>query len=183
MSNGIKFSVGLIIVILFLNGCTIVKNNQSNQTLAMKEMELFITCNFFEMTKSGEAIKQIEELKRQGLVEPIRNTRGFQFRVVGELNLLGLQPVYIGHVHGEHIGPFARFDVDLKTVVSSIKTRGAKLVKHVSNSGQILYLGERQGYWRLIVVPISRDLLQQECSPLPYSSVDTTLVQCIYQGP
>ncbi|MCG8032695.1 MAG: hypothetical protein JAZ17_15175 [Candidatus Thiodiazotropha endolucinida] len=67
MSNGIKFSVGLIIVILFLNGCTIVKNNQSNQTLAMKEMELFITCNFFEMTKSGEAIKQIEELKRQGL--------------------------------------------------------------------------------------------------------------------
>ncbi|MEW8001033.1 MAG: hypothetical protein AB2777_16420 [Candidatus Thiodiazotropha endolucinida] len=61
MSNGIIFFAGLGIVILFLNGCTTVKNSQSTQTQAMKELEQFITCNFFEMTKSGEAIKQIEE--------------------------------------------------------------------------------------------------------------------------
>ncbi|PVV10479.1 MAG: hypothetical protein B6D77_08480 [gamma proteobacterium symbiont of Ctena orbiculata] len=149
----------------------------------MKEMEQFITCNFFEMNKSGEAFKQIEEFKQQGLVEPIRNTRGFQFRVVGELDLLGLQPAYIGHVHGEHIGPFARFDEDYKAVVSSIEARDIKLVKQVSKSGHILYLGEKQGYWRLIVIPIPLDILQQERSPLPSSSVDSTLVQCIYQGP
>ncbi|ODJ88926.1 hypothetical protein CODIS_10250 [Candidatus Thiodiazotropha endolucinida] len=41
MSNGIKFSVGLIIVILLLNGCTTVKNNQSNQTLYL-QLEAYI---------------------------------------------------------------------------------------------------------------------------------------------
>lgn len=183
MSNRIIIATGLLIIMLLSNGCETIKTRKSNQTQAMREMEQFITCNFFELNNSGEAVEQIAEFERQELVEQIGRSRGFQYRVVGELDLLGLQPDYIGHMYGSNMGPFARFEEDDKTVVSNIKARGTKLDKLESATGRIYFTGEKKGYWRLVVIPISRDVLEENCPPLPRSDVDSTLVQCVYQGP
>ncbi|MCU7864318.1 MAG: hypothetical protein KZQ92_10115 [Candidatus Thiodiazotropha sp. (ex Lucinoma borealis)] len=175
--------IGLMINLLLSSGCTSVAAIQADQPKIVRDLEKILTCNYYPADKYGEAITQIEQLKQQGIVKPVKHSRGFKYHIVGELDLFGLRPVQIGHVFGLHIGPFAVFEEDVETLVEMITDRGTNLVKQNSESDLALYLGEWKGYWQLMVFTLSKKFAFHENSSIPYSAVDTTLVQCVYQGP
>ncbi|MCU7890388.1 MAG: hypothetical protein KZQ78_01760 [Candidatus Thiodiazotropha sp. (ex Ustalcina ferruginea)] len=183
MTKQTPLFMGLLINLLLSSGCTSVAGTQADQPQIVRDFEQMVTCQYFAANKYGEAITQINQLKQQGIVKPVKRSRGFQYHVVSELDLFGLKPVYIGHVHGLYIGPFARFEEDVETLVEKITDRGTKLVRVDSESDLSLYVGEKKGYWHLLLFTLSKKFLFHENPSIPFSAVDTTVVQCVYQGP
>lgn len=146
------------------------------------ELEQILTCQYFAKDEYGDAALFIDQLKRQGIVKPLKQMPRYHFEVVGDLKLFGLKPIYLGHAHGDFRGTFARFSEDIEIVIKNLKTNDIELKKHNSDS-ITAYIGSKNDRYQLIITTVPKKYAEKNNPSVPYSNKDTTLVQCVYQGP
>lgn len=174
----------IFVVLVFLYGETVYADETVDVIAIANEVEEILTCQKFPENRYGDASLQLNLLVESGAVTPVKQNPKYHFRVVdNELSLFGIKPIYLGHVHGDFIGTFARFAEDISVVADAIKAKGVILDKQQSSAEASVYLGKQLSRWRLIVLTIPAKFADG-CNPsVPYSAEASTLVQCVYQGP
>jgi hypothetical protein len=147
------------------------------------DLERILTCQYYPDGEYGDALLQIDRFVKQGLVRSVKQMPRYHYQVVGELELFGFKPLYVGHTHGDFIGTFARFSETAETLVKKIEATGVELIERSSSTGVIGYMAPKRGRWQLIVMTVPKEYAGQDNPSVPYSERDSTLVQCVYQGP
>lgn len=146
-------------------------------------LERMLTCQYYPDGEYGDALLQIDRLVKQGLVQPVKQMPRYHYQVVGDLKLFGFKPLYVGHTHGDFIGTFARFSETAEMLAKKIVATGVELTERSSSTGVISYIAPKKGRWQLIVMTVPKEYAGLDNPSVPYSEKDSTLVQCVYQGP